>query len=258
MPVDDDLTLLCDAARMSGEIAMKHFRKDPEVWEKQDNQGPVSEADLAVDAALQKTLLTARPDYGWLSEESSVPGDRQAAEKVFIVDPIDGTRAFLSGQTTFAHALAIAQAGEVIAAAVYLPAMDKLYTAQKGAGAAQNGRAIQHSGTRRADGATVLSNATNMKPEFWAGTVPNLKRHFRPSLAYRMCLVAEGRFDAMLTFRNAWEWDIAAGDLICSEAGALVTTAAGGKTRYNSSEAYLPGIVAATPDVHADILAAAK
>ena len=256
MPADDDLALLSEAAQAAGDIAMKYFRHDPEMWDKPGGQGPVSVADLAVDDMLRTELLAARPHYGWLSEESQGGPDRLKAEKVFIIDPIDGTRAFLSGQRHFAHSLAIAEHGRITAAVVYMPAADKLYIASAGGGSSLNGAAIVPSGRRGFEGATVLSNAANMKPDYWPHGVPPLDRHFRPSLAYRMCLVAEGRFDAMLTFRDAWEWDIAAGDLICREAGALVTTPTGALPVYNSAMGSQPGLIAATTGVHEALVAA--
>lgn len=250
----DDLELLSEAALAAGRIALKYHGNDPKVWEKPDGQGPVSEADIAVDDMLRAELLAARPDYGWMSEESETGPDRTGCERVFIIDPIDGTRAFLSGQRHFAHALAVAEKGKIIAAAVFLPAAEKMYTATLGGGAKLNGSSIRHSGRATVAGASVLSNAANMKPEHWPHGIPDLQRNFRPSLAYRLCLIAEGRFDVMLTFRDAWEWDIAAGDLICREAGAVVTTAAGDIAVYNSPEAKQPGLISAAPDLHAALL----
>ena len=84
--------------------------------------------------------------------------------------------------------------------------------------------------------------------------MPRFARHFRPSLAYRLCLVAEGRFDAMFTFRDTWEWDVAAGDIIAREAGAVVTTRDGAAPAYNRPAPMLPGVIAAGPALHAAIL----
>lgn len=94
---EEDLILITDAAREAGRIAIKYFRRDPEVWWK-DGKSPVSEADLAVDRFLRERLLAARPSYGWLSEETAASPERLSAERVFIVDPIDGTRAFIDGR----------------------------------------------------------------------------------------------------------------------------------------------------------------
>ena len=119
MPATDDLTLLTDAAREAGKIAAKFFHSSAEKWDKPGGQGPVTEADLAVDAMLREELTSARCNYAWLSEETEDNPDRLGAERVFIVDPIDGTRSFIEGSTTWAHSLAIARNGRVEAAVVY-------------------------------------------------------------------------------------------------------------------------------------------
>lgn len=246
--------LLMDAARASGEIALRHFRRAPEVWEK-PGLGPVSAADLEIDAMLRGELLAARPGYGWLSEESEDGPARLEAERVFIVDPIDGTRAFVAGEKSWAHSLALVERGRVIAGVVHLPMLERIYAAAAGSGARVNGTPIAPSARADLAGASVLANAAQLEPRHWPGGVPGFRRHFRPSLAYRLCLAAEGRFDAMLTLGNAWEWDLAAGDLIAREAGAVVTTREGVAAVYNNPRPQIPGMIAAGPALHAAILA---
>jgi len=250
-----DLALLTEAALEAGKIASSFFRQSPAKWDKGDGQGPVTEADLAVNTMLERDLIAARPDYGWLSEETEDLSDRRDKSSVFIVDPIDGTRAFIEGSKTFATSLAIAKDGQVQAAAVHLPELDLTYTAELGGGAFLNGEPISHTPHVSLETATILSTKQNMKPEFWPSGVPPVQRHFRSSLAYRLCLVADGQFNGMLTLRPTWEWDIAAGVLIASEAGATVTTQEGHSTRFNNSTPKLPGVIAATPTLHEALLA---
>ena len=147
MPASSDLGLLCDAARAAGEIAMGFWKTGrAQAWEKPGDAGPLTEADLAVDRMLKSELISARPDYGWLSEESEDSAARLAHERVFIVDPIDGTRAFITGQEGFAHSLAVAEGGKITAAVVYLPARDQLYAAEPATpGATLNGAPIRPS-----------------------------------------------------------------------------------------------------------------
>lgn len=249
-----DLALLVTAAREAGEIALGHWRRDPEVWDKGGND-PVSEADFAVDRHLRERLLAARPGYGWLSEETPDSADRLGCERVFIVDPIDGTRAFVEGQETWAHSLAITEAGEVTAGVVFLPAKNRLYAAALGEGARLEGALIAASFRTEAPGARVLANRANFEPGNWTVPPDDLERSFRPSLAYRLALVGEGRFDAMLTLRDAWEWDIAAGALIAAEAGGIVTDRTGDPIRFNAPGARAPGVLAAAPGVHGALLA---
>ncbi len=252
-----DLALLIEAAAEASEIAMRYWRTDQSVWNKEGGAGPVSEADLAVDAHLRARLLAARPGYGWLSEETEDGAARLAARRVFIVDPIDGTRAFVAHERTWAVSLAVTEDGEVVAGVVQLPACRKLYAAARGRGARLNGAPIRVAeGRKSLAGARVLAARSVLEPAVWREDVPPVQREFRPSLAYRMCLVAEGRYDAMLTHRPAWEWDIAAGTVIAREAGALVTDRHGSPLRFNTESARADGVVAAPPATHAALIAA--
>ncbi len=250
-----DLKLLKEAALEAGKIASRYFRKSPEKWDKGDGQGPVTEADLRVNEMLERDLTAARPDYGWLSEETEDVSDRAMNQSVFIIDPIDGTRAFIEGSKTWAHSLAVSQGGKVRSAVVHLPERGLTYSAEAGKGAYLNGKPISFTAHESLETATVLSNKLNLTPEFWKDGVPPVERHFRSSLAYRLCLVAQGRFHGMLTLRPTWEWDIAAGSLIASEAGATVTTQLGTPVNFNNAPPQLPGIIAAGPSLHEALLA---
>ncbi|MEM7439662.1 MAG: 3'(2'),5'-bisphosphate nucleotidase CysQ [Pseudomonadota bacterium] len=254
---EPDLDLLTQAAQAAGEIAMKHFRESPDYWDKGDGQGPVSEADLAVNTMLEAELRAARPDYGWLSEETADSVERLSRNKVFIVDPIDGTRSFLAGHENFSHSLAIVEDGQPVAAAVHLPAKDMTFAASENGPATLNGKEISAGNVTDLDGASALAAKPMMRSELWPGGVPPVDRHFRSSLAYRLCIVANGRFDAMFTFRDAWEWDVAAGDLICRRAGADVYDKNGAAPRYNNPGAKLPGIIASAPGITAALMARA-
>ncbi len=251
---ESDLALLIRAARAAGEVALRYWKQSPAAWEKADNAGPVTEADLAVDRLLAGMLRTARPDYGWLSEETEDGPARLAHRRVFIVDPIDGTRAFIAGEVGFSHALAVAEDGQVTAAAVYLPALDRLYTAEAGGPALLNGQPIRAAAPEGVP-PTVLTGSGALKPEYWPGGVPEVRRSFRPSLAWRLCLVAEGSHHGLITLHDTWEWDIAAGALIAEAAGARVTDRAGAPLRFNAAAAKTRGVLAATPALHADWLA---
>lgn len=248
MPAHDDLALLIEGARAAGEIARRFWRRPTEAWDKPGEAGPVTEADLAVNRMLQAEFRSARADYGWLSEESPDDPSRLDHTRVFIVDPIDGTRSFMEGSTDFAHALAVADAGRVVAAVVYLPLRDEIYTASAGGGAWLNDAPIRCSEKTDPSGASLLTSGPNLAPEHWrGGTPPPFRRAFRSAMAWRLCLVAAGRFDANMTLRPSWEWDIAAGDLIAREAGAEVTDRHGAPIRYNSPGARSDGIIAAPP-----------
>ena len=252
----EDLALLIEAARGAGRIAARYFRDDPETWDKPDGAGPVTEADIAVDDMLRDRLMEARPGYGWLSEETPDTADRLSAQRVFVVDPIDGTQAFIEGSSAFSHSLAVVEDGAVIAAVVYLPIRGKLYAAALGGGATLNDMAIRASEARHLHEAEVLATKHTLSPAHWPQGVPPVIRAYRPSLAYRMALVGEGRFDAMLTFRQTWEWDIAAGALIIAEAGGRATDMAGQPLRFNAASPKVAGVLAAAPELHGALLRA--
>lgn len=257
MPENDgnsDLALLVRAAKGAGEIAMRFWRNAPKAWEKDDNAGPVTEADLAVNAYLEGVLRPARPTYGWLSEESPDSPARLESERVFIIDPIDGTRAFIAGDRPFANALAVAHKGVVTAAVVFLPALDKLYSAISVGTAKLNGIPLRASPATMPDGARILTGKPSLAPQFWVGPPPLIDRHFRPSLAYRLCLVADGSFDGVLSFRQCWEWDIAAGALIAQRAGALVTATKGTPLTFNGADPRSSGLWSASPALHSALI----
>lgn len=259
MPAPDpgaDLDLLTDAARAAGDIALRHFRRRPRTWDKPGGAGPVTEADLEIDRMLRDRLLSARGTYGWLSEETEDDAAaRLACDTVFVVDPIDGTRAFVDGQSAFSHSLSVVHGGRPIAGVVYLPAQDRLFSAARGRGAALDGDRLHASDPAVEADATLLISRADLRAENWPGGAPPVARAHRPSLAYRLALVGAGRADGAVTLRPAWEWDIAAGALIATEAGARVTDAAGRRPVFNRAPPRMDGIVAAGPNLHRALLA---
>lgn len=257
-PYATDLALLGDAAKGAGIIAARHFSRDVRSWEKIGNQGPVTEADLEVNDFLHARLTTARPAYGWMSEESDPLGDlaRTRTTATFVIDPIDGTRAFIDGQKSFAHALAVVVDGAPVAAVVYLPLLDLTYTATLGHGAFLNGQPLRASARTALTGARVLATRPAFEAQHWPGGVPDVERHCRPSLAWRLALVGEGAFDALITLRDAWDWDIAAAALIAAEAGVRISDRDGAVLRFNRPEARSPGVLAAPRALHDSLITA--
>ncbi|MDG1116265.1 MAG: 3'(2'),5'-bisphosphate nucleotidase CysQ [Flavimaricola sp.] len=252
-----DLGLLKDAAKEAGALALRHAAGTLDITHKPDGAGPVTDADLAVDALLRERLMAARPDFGWLSEETPDTRKRLTPRHTFIVDPIDGTRAFIEGSRDWAHSIAVALDGEITAAVVYLPARDALFTAELGGGASLNGAPIRVSACNDLAQGTVLTTKPTLDPDLWqGGLLPEFKRAFRSSLAWRLCLVAEGAFDAMMTLRPAWEWDIAAGALIVSEAGGRVTDRQGRPLRFNNPHPQTNGVLAGGEQMHTALFSA--
>jgi len=238
-----DLALLEGAARQAGEIALSFFGGDPKTWFK-DNKSPVSEADLAVDGYLAEVLLAARPDYGWLSEETTDNSDRLECQRVFIVDPIDGTRAFLAGGDEWTVALAVVENGRPTAGVVYSPVRQEMFTAIAGKGAFINGEALEVSGQANILGASLTG------PHSIAANKDVLNAGFKRSanirsLAYRIALVAAGRVDVAAARGSASDWDLAAADLLVQEAGGRLTDLSGQGVRYNQAVTRHPALIAA-------------
>lgn len=249
-----DLDLMIQTVTKAGDIALGYFEHDPQVWHKEDNAGPVTEADLAVDKMLRETLTAARPDFGWLSEETQDSAERLSTTSQFIADPIDGTRAFIEGNKDWSISLALVTDGQVTHGVVYLPAREQLFSAVKGHGATLNGAPIKVSKTTSFEEAEILAARPNFDPHHWKDLkTPVAKRNFRSSLAYRLCLVAEGRYDAMMSFRPTWEWDIAAGVLMVQEAGGLTSDRLGGQLSFNNAMPQTNGVIAACPSIHTAI-----
>ena len=215
-PYDDDLELLRSTAVAAGIIASSYFRRDIKTWTK-DNASPVSEADIVVDRFLAANLLQARPSYGWLSEETVDNPSRLDCERVFVVDPIDGTRAFLRGEDYWTVSLAVVENGVAVAGVVYAPARDELYDAYKGGGARLNGKPLTRS---RGAGAPPLIPAPGaVHQELQAAGLDYARGPAYPSLAYRLVQVATGKLDAAVARRGSQDWDIAGAAAILAECG---------------------------------------
>lgn len=251
---ETDLELLMRAAYAAGELATSFVGGALDVTDKPDGAGPVTAADLAVNALLEDLLRNARPDYGWLSEESQDNAARLSTQKVFVVDPIDGTRSFIEGGRTWAHSIAVVDSGQVETGAVYLPMRDKLYIATRGQGAFLNNERLQVAPARGLTGAQVLATRPQMAPQHWRGDVPDIDRKHRPSLAYRLGLVSQGRYDAMMTLRPTWEWDIAAGVLLVQEAGGYASDRNGRQITFNARDPRANGIVAGSNALHTALI----
>ncbi|MBS3647389.1 3'(2'),5'-bisphosphate nucleotidase CysQ [Pseudaminobacter sp. 19-2017] len=217
--LEADLDLLRDAASQAGKIAMRFFRQDPEVWMKAGSS-PVSEADFAVDRFLRENLLAARPDYGWLSEETADSAARLDAARTFVVDPIDGTRGFLQGLDLWCVSLAVVENGRPIAGVLECPARRHTYWALPGRGAFRNASRLK---VRRPGNEVEIAGPKPMLEGLPRSWQERLKRvgHI-PSLAYRIARIADGSLDATFVKPNSHDWDLAAADLILSEAGGTV------------------------------------
>ena len=249
----NDLDLILQAAREAGELALSARESGLKVWSK-DGGSPVTDADLAVDTLLKTELGAARPDYGWLSEETADDPARLTTTRQFVVDPIDGTAAFMKNKPWFAVSIAVVENGQAIAGVVHAPALNETYAATANGPATLNGEVITPSSTDQLLGAAMLGDAKMFAHPAWREPWPEMRIESRNSIAYRMCLVAAGAFDAAVALSPKSEWDVAAADLICARAGALLSDHKGRDFAYNRPVPLVPSLVCANRALHPLIL----
>ncbi len=245
----NDLDLIEDAAREVGELAMELREEGLEVWSKEGGT-PVTNADIRIDRLLKERLTAARPDYGWLSEETADDRSRLTQRRLFVVDPIDGTVAYMKGRPWWAVSIAVVEDGRPVAGIVHAPGLSETYMAEHKAGAALNGKRIEPSDVADIEDCAMLGDAKMFLDPRWPRAWPTMRIENRNSIAYRMCLVASGAFDAAVALSGKNEWDLAAADLICNEAGALATNHRGEAFLYNDPNPRAPSMICAAPALH--------
>jgi myo-inositol-1(or 4)-monophosphatase len=247
--LEADHGLLKDATREAGALALSFFRNRPREWTKGKGD-PVSEADIAVDTLLKARLMEARPDYGWLSEETEDDSDRLNQSVLWIVDPIDGTRAFLEERPEFTVATSLVVDGRPVSGCVFNPATDEFFDAYRDGGARLNDEAIAVSGRADFNDARLLASARMIQRTLDGMTQKPATYDAVNSVAYRMALVACGKYDATLSLGPKSDWDLAGADIIVNEAGGRCGTAEGAPYIYNLETARHPTLAAANPDLH--------
>ncbi|MDQ0316725.1 3'(2'),5'-bisphosphate nucleotidase CysQ [Amorphus orientalis] len=251
-----DTGLLEAAAREAGRIALGYFDGSVKQWTKGDNS-PVSEADLAVDRFLRTRLSGERPDYGWLSEESADTSERLARASVFVVDPIDGTRAFLRGADEWTISLAVVTEGRPTAAAVYCPRRDEMFLAAKGRGAWLGGTRLS-TADRAGLGGARLAGPRKVTGHQAARSAGIEAAPVVPSLAYRIALVSAGRLDGAASTSGPSDWDLAGADLLVHEAGGRLSQLSGDPVLYNRDHPVHPPIAASGAPLHGALLSLLK
>ena len=245
-----DLELIRTATLSAGKIALRGFHAGKaDVWDKEKNH-PVTQTDIDVNDHLLKTLMDARPDYGWLSEETKDDKSRHDCARTFVVDPIDGTRAFIDRTPNFAVSVAIIEKGEPIVAALYNPLKDELFTASKDGGAFLNDKPISVSSCQQIKDCNMIGYPRKFRRLGW----PDMNVSVVNSMAYRMCLVACAQADATVAFTPKSDWDLAAAALIVQEAGGVVTTVTNKPIRYDNDTTSNLGVICAGTKLHALIV----
>lgn len=243
---------LAEAVRAAGDVALRTFRQPLRQWTK-GASSPVSEADIAVDEFLRGRLLGLGTGYGWLSEETEDNPTRLDADNVWIVDPIDGTRAYLAGQADWAISVALAVRGRPVLGALFAPVTRELFLAVAGSGATRNGAPIAASSGGDVAGVKVVGpkRHINWLARMAANAVPMPRIG---SIALRLARVAQGELDVAFTSGNSHDWDLAAADLLVHEAGGALTTLTGDVLTYNRSDLAHGALLAAGRNRHAALI----
>ncbi len=253
MPDADDLALLLAAGREAARIASSYFGKEQKTWTK-GGGSPVGEADVATDDYLRGVLTAARPDYGWLSEETADEPTRLKRRSVFVVDPIDGTRAFLRGDPSWSVSLAIVEQARPRVAVLIEPVAGLTFTAQAGRGAFLDGRVL--SAPALADPAMARIAAPKQGFPVTLPAVAEIVPKI-PSLALRIARVASGAIDAAYASSDSHDWDLAAADLILTEAGGRLTDLDGSRLAYNGAVPRHRALIGAETGLQTRLLALA-
>jgi len=250
VPFSEDLALIAEAVKGAGEIARNAYeQKDDAVWDKGSGH-LVTDADIAVNNYLADVLRKARPDYGWLSEETKDDHSRHACPRTFVVDPIDGTRAFIDRSPNFAVSVAVIENGQPIAGALYNPLKNELYEAIMGGGATLNKKPIKVSRRKKLEDCNMVGYPRKFRRLGW----PEMKVRIANSMAYRIALVASGEADATVSFTPKSDWDLAAAQLIATEAGAQISNLRGDGFRYDQKSTSEFGVICAGPNLYALLL----
>jgi myo-inositol-1(or 4)-monophosphatase len=245
-----ELSLLEAAAREAGVLARTLIAKTLEVRSK-GAAGPVTNVDFAVDALLEEKLLTARPDYGWLSEETpDNPARRLGKARSFSLDPIDGTAALIGKSPQWTISIGLIEGEKAFAGAIYNPSTDEMFLGAIGEGATLNGKPMHVTDRAELEGAKMIAQPSRFNASRWPERWPKMDVIERQSIAYRMALVAAGMGDATLLFGFKNEWDIAAGAAIIEAAGGVVTDLWGEPLMFNQVPPRAPGVAASGAALH--------
>jgi myo-inositol-1(or 4)-monophosphatase len=232
-------------AKEAGALALSSWQGTFRSWDKGEDS-PVCDIDLAADALLHERLMALDPEAGWLSEETADSADRLNCVRVWVVDPIDGTRDYIRGRAGWAVSIALVEGGRPLIGVLDAPARGEHWRAQAGHGATRNGEPIQASARMELVGSRVPADVLSRSDsDLVTVGKPN-------SIALRIAMVAADQADLLATLSWGHEWDIAAAALIAQEAGATVTDALGRPLRYNSTKGEQFGVLATAPGIHAD------
>jgi myo-inositol-1(or 4)-monophosphatase len=249
-----ELSAARKAAIAAGDILRRHWRERGYELGSKGHDNPVTSADLEADRAIRAILRGSFPGYGWLSEESVDDHMRLGCSRVWIVDPLDGTKEFIRGIPEFAVAIALAEGGTPVLGVTYNPIKRELFWAARGIGCHLGTRRARVTRTRLLGRAVILASRSETARGEWRELEKALKVRPTGSVAYKLALIAAGRADATFTRTPKNEWDIASGAALVTEAGGRITDIDGGELRFNKPSTRLEGVVASNGILHAALM----
>ena len=240
-----DINLAKEAAIKAGKIILRYYKADYQI-EQKGYQNPVTTADKKADETIKKILMTARPEYGWLSEETKDSSIRLNKRFVWIVDPIDGTKEFINGIPEFVVSIALVEYGEPIIGVIYNPVKKEIFVAAKNMGSFFNETKIESTSKEKISEMTILNSRSELKRGDWNDYI-DIFGNMKPvgSVAYKLALTSAGKADVFISLRPKNEWDICAGNCIVNEAGGKLVDLRGNKRKYNLDNTLIDfGIIA--------------
>ena len=240
-----ELSLAKEAAVNAGELILNYYKADYEIRDK-GYQNPVTTADHASDAFLKDTLTKAYPEYGWLSEETVDAMDRLSKSRIWIVDPIDGTKEFIHGTDEFVVSIGLVENGSPVLGVIYNPVKEEIFYSSKGEGSYLNDLQIFCNEYKSSKEMILLISASERKKGLWDRHSKKFKSlKTMGSVAYKIALIAAGIGDTFVTLRPKNEWDVCAADCIINEARGKLATLNGEKRIYNQKNTLInDGLVA--------------
>ena len=238
------------AARNAGKILMKYYKSEDNEVKMKGIDNPVTIADKEADKYLSDFLIGEFPNYGWLSEETVDTEERLINNRVWIVDPLDGTKEFIKGIPHFSVSIAMVYNGRPVVGVIYNPATDEMFSCQKSKGVYLNGQKVSTSQKTNLFDASIAVSRSELKRNEWEPYKNDFKS-INPigSVAYKLALVSSGNYDIFTTIAPKNEWDICAGDCLVSEAGGVLKTINDKKIIYNQKKTLVTDTIIATNSV---------
>jgi len=247
--MNPELEFVMETAQRAGELILGYFQRSCQVDHK-GNDNPVTAADLAADDFLRRAFRDRFPTDGWLSEETADDEQRLTRNRVWVVDPLDGTKEFVQGLPEFAISIALVEKGKPRLGLVFNPATGELFSAEAGGGTFRNGCPVKVCRRKQLGGAKILASRSEHSAQLFAPLKKSARIQKLGSIAYKLALVAAQQGDLTVSFRPKSEWDVCAGYLLVKEAGGKVTDLGGRRLQFNRSKPRILGLIAANPALH--------